>query len=127
VSITIRVDEVQGVANLIQPGDRVNMLILAADGAERYLFQNMYVLFVGTRPAPQPGESTPTTEPGAAGGGGLITVAVRPESALRIAFTTHRDEASVHLTLNPPDYGVNPAPPTVSDNNLFDDAAATEP
>ena len=120
VAITIQVDSVRGVANLVQPGDSVNMLIRAADGAERYLFQDVDVLFVGTQPAPAPGESPPTTEPGSATSTGLITVAARPESAARIAFATSGNgDNTVHLTLNPPDYEPKRIDP-INDENLID-------
>jgi pilus assembly protein CpaB len=120
VAITIRVDEVHGVANLVQPGDKVNMLVLARDGTERYLFQNVPVLFVGSQPAPAPGEATPTTVPGErSGGGGLITVAARPDSAARIAFAAAGDRGdTIHLTLNPPDYEPE-STVEIRDDNLF--------
>jgi pilus assembly protein CpaB len=119
VAITLQVDPVRGVANLIQPGDTVNMLIRTADGAERYLFQDVHVLFVGTQPAPAPGESPPTTVPGSTGGTALITVAASPEAAARIAFAISRDgDNAVHLTLNPPDYEARPVEP-IDDGNLI--------
>src|SRR5438270_13123985 len=74
VAISIQVDQIRGVANLIVPGDQVNMLASAPDGT-RYLFQNVNVIAIGSTPAPQPGETTATTTQV---GGGLITFAVPP-------------------------------------------------
>jgi pilus assembly protein CpaB len=120
VAITIQVDQVRGVANLIQPGDKVNMLVTAPDNKERYLYQNVPVLFVGSQAAPQPGETTVTTTPGAvAQGSGLITVAVPPDAAQRIAFVSSSGDGgnSIYLTLVPPDNIPQPLPP-VDENNL---------
>jgi pilus assembly protein CpaB len=120
VAITVQVDSVRGVANLVQPGDSVNMLIRVADGTEKYLFQDVEVLFVGTQPAPLPGETPSTTVPGSLGSSGLITVAARPESAARIAFVTSGDgDNTVHLTMNPPDYEAKEIGP-IDDANLID-------
>lgn len=108
VAITIQVDQVRGVANLVQPGDKVNMLVSIHTGTEEYLYQNVPVLFVGSQAAPQPGETTATTTPDTATnqGSGLITVAVSPIAAQRIAFVASGGESgsSIYLTLVPPDY-----------------------
>jgi pilus assembly protein CpaB len=110
VAITISTDSVHGVAGFIVPGDKVNMLAQAPDGI-RFLFQNVNVLAVGNTPAPQPGETTATTAPGS--GGGLLTLAVPPLAAEKIAVAT-----GVYLTLVPPDNQPTPVPP-VSTGNLF--------
>src|SRR5438270_6884724 len=60
VAMSILVDQVRGVANLVVPGDKVNILATAPDG-ERFLFQNVNVIAIGSTPAPQPGETTATT------------------------------------------------------------------
>ena len=111
VAITIQVDQVRGVANLVQPGDKVNMLVSVHSGKEEYLYQNVPVLFVGSQAAPQPGETTATTQPATpTQGSGLITVAVSPAAAARIAFVANGAGASggggggsIYLTLVPPD------------------------
>ena len=121
VAITIQVDQVRGVANLIQPGDKVNMLVSVHEGLEEYLYQNVNVLFVGSQAAPQPGETTATTQPGApVQGSGLITVAVPPDAAQRIAFVGIAGDAnsSIYLTLVPPDNIPQPLPP-VDINNVI--------
>ena len=110
VAVTIQVDQVRGVASLVVPGDQVNILASAPDG-ERYLFQNVNVIAIGSTPAPQPGETTATTTP--VSGGGLITFAVPPAAAAKIAIAS-----GVYLTLVPP--GNQPVPvPTVAPGNLF--------
>ena len=110
VAISVQVDQVKGVANLIVPGDQVNLLATAPDG-ERYLYQNVNVIAVGATPAPQPGETTASTTP--AGGSGLLTFAVPPQAAAKISVAN-----GLYLTLVPP--GNQPvAVPPVTQNNLF--------
>jgi pilus assembly protein CpaB len=110
VAVTIQVDQIRGVANLVVPGDQVNILASAPDG-QRYLFQNVNVIAVGSTPAPQPGETTTATTP--SGGGGLITFAVPALAAAKITVAS-----GIYLTLVPP--GNQPVSvPTVSPNNLF--------
>ena len=109
VAVSIQVDQVHGVANLIVPGDKVNILATAPDG-ERFLFQNVNVLAVGTTPAPQPGETTATTAPA---GSGLITFAVPPVAAAKISVAN-----GIYLTLVPPDNQPVAVPP-VTPGNLF--------
>ena len=122
VAITIQVDQVRGVANLVQPGDKVNMLVSIHSGKEEYLYQNVPVLFVGSQAAPQPGETTATTQPATANqGSGLITVAVTPVAAQRIAFASNGGGGGggggngIYLTLVPPDN--NPVPLGAIDTN----------
>jgi len=123
VAITIQVDQVRGVANLVQPGDKVNMLVTVHSGKEEYLYQNVNVLFVGSQAAPQPGETTATTVATAAAnqGSGLITVAVTPAAAQRIAFVTSAGEqgGSIYLTLVPPD-NIPSQLPAVDLNNVIE-------
>jgi pilus assembly protein CpaB len=122
VAITIQVDQVRGVANLVQPGDKVNMLVSIHSGKEEYLYQNVNVLFVGSQAAPQPGETTATTTPTTgAQGSGLITVAVPPAAAQRIAFVSSGGDAgsSIYLTLVPPDNEPQQLP-AVDTNNVIE-------
>ena len=132
VAITIQVDQVRGVANLVQPGDRVNMLVSIHTGTEEYLYQNVPVLFVGSQAAPQPGETTATTTPDTATnqGSGLITVAVSPVAAQRIAFVSSGGESgsSIYLTLVPPDNVAlqrSQIPPISLDNVIPEDNQLT--
>ena len=110
VAISVQVDQVRGVANFVVPGDQVNLLATAPDG-ERYLYQNVNVIAVGATPAPQPGETTASTTP--VGGSGLITFAVPPQAAAKIAIAN-----GLYLTLVPP--GNQPVPvPSANPGNLF--------
>lgn len=112
VAITVSVDQVRGVAGLLVPGDKVNILV--ADGAtQRVLFQNVDVIAIGTTAAPQAGETATVANPGS----GLITFAVPPEAASRIAFATQQG-GGIYLTLVPLDNQPSPVPP-VNAGNLF--------
>jgi pilus assembly protein CpaB len=110
VAVSITVDQVHGVANLIVPGDKVNILATAPDG-QRFLFQNVDVIAIGTTPAPQPGETTATTTPTPSTG--VITFSVPPAAAAKISVAQ-----GIYLTLVPPG---NPpvAVPPVTQGNLF--------
>lgn len=111
VAITVSVDQVRGVAGLLVPGDKVNLLV-SDGGSQRFLYQNVNIIAIGTSAAPQAGESTVAANPGS----GLITFAVPPQSAARIALAAQG--AGLYLTLVPPD---NPAVAIepVSPENLF--------
>ena len=112
VAITVAVDQVRGVAGLLVPGDKVNILV--GDGnAQRVLFQNVPIIAIGTTAAPAPGETAEVQNPGS----GLITFAVRPESASRIAYAAQQG-GGIYLTLVPGDNQVGDIPP-VDAGNLF--------
>ena len=125
VAIAIQVDQVRGVAGLIQPGDFVNMMIrnvseVQAEGLPegvavedilfgeqaRYLYQKVEVLAVGQNTVPQAGAAAPATDdgsgtgapasPGAAQDAGLITVMVPTRAAQYIASV---DQGNFYLTL----------------------------
>ncbi|MDP9442368.1 MAG: Flp pilus assembly protein CpaB [Actinomycetota bacterium] len=112
VAITVSVDQVRGVAGLLVPGDKVNILV-ADGGTQRVLFQNVNVIAIGTTAAPQAGETAAVANPGS----GLITFAVPPEAASRIAFATQQG-GGIYLTLVPLDNQPAPVPP-VNAGNLF--------
>ena len=99
------------------------MLVTVHSGKEEYLYQNVNVLFVGSQAAPQPGETTATTVATAAAnqGSGLITVAVPPAAAQRIAFVTSAGEqgSSIYLTLVPPD-NIPTQLPAIDLNNVIE-------
>jgi len=121
VAISVQVDQVRGVAELIQPGDKVNMFTLAPDG-ERPLLQNVTVIAVGTTAPPAPG--TPAKDGAAPTEGparGLVTFAVPPDAAARIAFATTgplTKDAGVYLTLVNPKNKAVPIP-VVNPGNLY--------
>lgn len=115
-TVTVSVDQIAGVSGLLQPGDRVNLLILDTANnqrAERVLYQNVEILFVGGVAAPQPGE----TQAPAATTSGVITFSVPPEAVSRIAFAATK-EGGVYLSLVPPDNQPVPIPP-ITDGNLY--------
>ena len=133
-AVTISVDQVHGVAGLVQPGDYVNILIKpaipglsdvtsgagvsssssATSGAgavgARYLYQKVEVLAVGKDALPQAGSAT--TTPAAAGtetaDSGLITLIVPTEAA---QYIVSMDPATIYLVLVARDYKVIPLPP----------------
>lgn len=112
VAITVSVDQVRGVAGLLVPGDRVNILV--ADGtAQRVLYQNVEIIAIGSTAAPQPGEAQAVANPGS----GLITFQVPPDAASRIAFASQQG-GGIYLTLVPADNQPVPVPP-VNGGNLF--------
>lgn len=121
VAISISIDQVRGVAGLVRPGDQVNMIIndpaTPETPTKRVLFQNVDVLFVGQTPAPQPGQDPAATAaaPADPTGGGLLTLAVPPEAASRIAFIS---DSGIYLTLVRPDNAPVPVPPVNGDNLL---------
>jgi pilus assembly protein CpaB len=117
VAITLAFDDVRGVAGLIQPGDRVNMLLPLGD-AERYLLQNVLVVFVGRTPIPQPGETPPQERSEADLQSGLITFAVSHENAAKIAYANVHFENSIHLTLVPSDNQPREVP-AIDEGNLI--------
>lgn len=112
VAITVSVDQVRGVAGLLVPGDRVNILV--ADGqSQRLLYQNVLVIAIGNTAAPAPGDTQAVQNPGS----GLITFAVPPDAAQRIAFAATQT-GGLYLTLVPPDNQPVTLAPTTA-GNLF--------
>lgn len=115
VAVTVQVDQVHGVANLIVPGDKVNLLTSSPEG-QRTLYQSVNVLAVGTTPAAQAGDTQAQTAPQ---GSGLITFAVPPLAAEKIALAAGgKDSSGLYLTLVPPDNQPVPVPPA-NPANLF--------
>jgi pilus assembly protein CpaB len=129
-AVTLSVSDVQAVARLVVPGDRVNlMLTMDKEGAPvggstketRFVIQNVQVLAVGNSTALQPGESTGEPQPLAAGvaktaDSGLMTFAVPAIDAERVVHASQ--VGSIHLTLVPPDFTPAPVAP-VNNGNLF--------
>jgi pilus assembly protein CpaB len=131
VAITVSVDQVHGVANLLVPGDFVNILIgvepvdeegqpaepvpgegeTAYNNPHNYLYQKVQILAVGQERRLEPGETAATNEDGttvASTTSGLITFVVPAEAAQRIASV---EGGSIYLTLVAPDYQPVPLPP----------------
>jgi Flp pilus assembly protein CpaB len=128
-AVTISVSDTQGVARLIVPGDRVNMIVSVpenpADGnstAAKYMLQGVEVLAVGQAVELQPGESAATGDPNTPGqapsvNSGLITFSVPAVEAAKIVYAS-TIAGGIHLTLVPPDFQPAPVPP-VNRANLF--------
>ncbi len=110
VAITVQVDQVRGVAGLLVPGDLVNLLV--KDGAaERVLYQNVPIIAIGATAAPQVGDAAPALNPGS----GLLTFAVTPAAASKIALASSND---LYLTLVPKDHVAAPVE-AATPENLF--------
>lgn len=125
VAITVSVDQIRGVANLLVPGDFVNILVTTttatgggddtaapdpAAGEEvfaqpaRYLYQKVQILAVGQTRKLEPGETAATNADGTpvtATTSGLITFVVPAEAAQRIAAV---EGSSIYLSLVAKDY-----------------------
>jgi pilus assembly protein CpaB len=146
-AISISVDQVHGVGGFITPGDYVNLIVevkpvalgqaaAPADAATAspngtatddksiestvYLLQKVKVLAVGTSVIPQAGEASSAQTDAAAAttsNAGLITFAVTPEEALKIARA--QDAGTIYLSLVPDDYQVTPIVP-INEQNVLD-------
>jgi pilus assembly protein CpaB len=124
-AVTLSVSDVQGVARLVVPGDRVNLLVTLGDeGADGKItgtvLQNIEVLAVGNATELQPGEQAPPVE-GQAGkapttDSGLLTLSVPSLDAERVVHASA--VGTIHMTLVPPDFKPAPVPP-VNRGNLF--------
>ncbi|MDQ3945402.1 MAG: Flp pilus assembly protein CpaB [Actinomycetota bacterium] len=124
-AVTLSVSDVQGVARLVVPGDKVNMLITTtldpnAGPQTQFVLQALEVLAVGNATELQPGEVAPAAQSAAGtaqtADSGLITFAVPALEAERVV---HASQAgTIHLTLVPPDFTPAPVPP-VNRANLF--------
>lgn len=122
VAISIAVDQIRGVAGLIRPGDRVNLIIDDPNSPDtptkQVLFQNVDVLFVGRTPAPQPGQDpavAAAAAPADAGVGEVLTLAVPPLAASKVALVS---DTGIYLALVPPDNTPVPVPPVNGANLL---------
>jgi Flp pilus assembly protein CpaB len=120
VAVTISLDQVRSVGGLIQPGDRVSMLVETTPTADdpaapaggktvRHLYQNVEILAIGNVGVGQ------TPDNGQVPSSGLITLAVPPDAAQRIVYA--RD--SIYLLLEPKNFLATDLPP-IDAGNLFD-------
>jgi pilus assembly protein CpaB len=145
-AISISVDQIHGVGGFVTPGDYVNLIVKVKpiavgvqattqttapanpDGSASnqsagedtltvYLLQKVKVLAVGSSVIPQAGEAVPDASATVATNAGLITFAVTPEEALKIARA--QDEGTIYLTLVPDDYQITPVVP-ISPENVLD-------
>src|SRR3989440_4854422 len=114
VAVTISIDPVHGVAGLLVPGDKVDMMVKQGD-VMHYLYQNVNVLFIGTEAAPQPGETAAPTNPGSS----LITFDVPADAAARITLASQKADGGIYLALVPPDNSATQIAPIDAGRNLF--------
>jgi pilus assembly protein CpaB len=112
-AISVRVNEVIGVAGFVVPSTRVDVMVILAQGASkiaRVVVNNVQVLTAGTRfdqEAARKGEALPDTS--------VVTLMVTPSDAELISLAA--SEGSIMLTLrNPLDTGVASATGTTMAN-----------
>jgi pilus assembly protein CpaB len=123
-AVTLSVSDVQGVARLIVPGDRVNLMVTTpADKGKstQMVVQGIEVLAVGDTTTLEPGQQAPAQPEGQAGKApttqsGLITFSVPALDAERLVQAS--EVGDIHLTLVPPDFTPAPVPP-VNQGNLY--------
>jgi pilus assembly protein CpaB len=133
VAVTVRVDDVRGVAGLLVPGDFVNILANANnsgsgpggdptgqdvyDKPARAVYQKVQVLAIDQNRKLEPGESVDVQTETVDGVAGqfLVTFAVPFDAAQRIASI---DNPDLYLTLVPRDYQPEPLPPIDVDEVL---------
>lgn len=115
VAVTVSLDGIHGVAGLLVPGDKINLMLeykagagggtLGNGGNIKLLYQNVDILFIGQAAAPQPGETTAATNPGS----NLITFDVPADAAEKIALA--QEGGAMYATLVPPDNTAIAVPP----------------
>ena len=90
VAVSVSADAVHSVAGLIEPGDKVDILVDLAGNEETYLYQSVPVLAVGTTLVAAPGSATPGRTNAATQERNVITFAVTRDAAARIASGRRR-------------------------------------
>jgi pilus assembly protein CpaB len=121
VAISVSVDQVHAVAGLIQPGDKVDILLDINGNQETTLYQQVPVLAVGTTLVPAPGTAPSGTQTTATTASNVITFAVTPAAAARIALADSNGggvTGGIYLAL---EAAGNPAaaPTTITSANLI--------
>jgi Flp pilus assembly protein CpaB len=87
VAVTVSVNQTQGVAGLIEPGDKVDIIVNIDGDLETYLYQLVPVLGVNTTLVPLPKTASVAAQTKAATeASDLITFAVPRQAAARIAL-----------------------------------------
>jgi pilus assembly protein CpaB len=121
VAISVSVDQVHAVAGLIKPGDKVDILLDLNGNQETYLYQQVPVLAVGTTLVPAPGTAPSGTQTTDTTTSNVITFAVTPDAAARIALAQSDGggvTGGIYLALeaagNPP-----ASPTTITGSNLI--------
>jgi pilus assembly protein CpaB len=104
VAVSFDASGASAVADLISPGDRVNLLISVPNASELglpdsngpavvHVFQDLEVIAIGTAVRPQEGSDVPVANPGAS----TYTVAVAPRDAARLLLLTRQYEVMLAL------------------------------
>lgn len=131
VAISLSVDKVHGVAGLLLPGDKVNMLVVGKDGENvtvQSLYQNVNILAIGAKTADSATAANENSEQQALADSGLITVTVPYDAAQRIALVQSAPEkVNFYLTLARPDSQVKDAPANVNVGSLFNTGQSPYP
>ncbi len=91
VAVSVAVDQVHGVAGLIQPGDKVDILVNLDGDQEIYLYQLVPVLAVGTALVSSP-HSAQTASPTT--GSSPLATAATPQTKVVITFAATRAQAA---------------------------------
>ena len=137
VALTVSVDQIHGVAGLLLPGDKVNMMTVRNESATNKdnkvvstLYQNVSILAIGTKTAPQAGDTTSdaSNTNASTGDSGLITFSVPMEAAERIALSASGGPDGsyvLYLALVPPDNTPIPAPVVIGPSNMLSDTNLT--
>lgn len=124
VAVSVSVDQVHGVAGLLMPGDKVNIMVVNNDETNpnvSVLYQNVDILAIGTKAAPEAGDGAEkTSSQPVAADSGLITFSVPLEAAQRIAYIgSGLKSTAMYLTLVQPDTKPSAGqPPVVNLGNL---------
>ena len=107
-AVSVRVNEVVGVAGYVLPGNRVDVVATAsptdarADTTSKVVLSNVQVLTAGTRMEQERDQSKPVQVT-------VVTLLVYPEQAERLALAS--TEGKIQLALrNPLDQGAPPTP-----------------
>jgi pilus assembly protein CpaB len=121
-AVSVRVNEVVGVAGYVLPGNRVDVVATAsptdsrADTTSKVVLSNVQVLTAGTRMEQNGDQSKPVQVT-------VVTLLVFPEQAERLALAS--TEGKIQLALrNPLDQGA-PATPGIKTSGLMGAAPAT--
>jgi Flp pilus assembly protein CpaB len=108
VAVSVNVDAPHGVANQIEPGDRVDIATSSVDengvATTSYLLNDVKVLAVGT--ATVPAAATPASDGSEQPQqqAGLLTFEVSSEDALRV-IAANQGQSNMYLVLRPPKLG----------------------
>jgi len=119
VAISISVDQPHGVAGLPVPGDKVDLLI-TDNNTESSLLQDVSILAIGqntTANTNTGAQSATETASSSSSSSGLITFAVKPSDAARIALA-EQQSMGIYMLLTPPGSPVASIP-SVNPSNIL--------